>query len=201
MLEQGEPVSRVSNRVLTVPNALSALRLVGIPIFVWLALSGRQGWAFLVLAVSAVTDYLDGYVARRFDMMSRLGQLLDPIADRLYILATLFVLAVQEIVPLAVVVLLVAREAFLAGLMLRLRLAGQVGLPVHDVGKAATFNLLYAFPILLLSHPSSPVADVARPLGWAFAGWGILLYWVAAVLYGVQATRVLRVRSIPRVVS
>src|SRR5262249_9513153 len=137
---------------LTIPNVLSVLRLLGVPLFLWAILSERDGLALLVLALSGVTDYLDGKIARRFNMESRLGQFLDPIADRLYILTTLLGLLWRDIIPLWFVVALVAREVVMALMLLYLRTRGQLGLPVHYVGKAATFNLLYAFPLLLLAQ-------------------------------------------------
>lgn len=180
----------ISTRVVTIPNILSALRLLGVPVFLWLLMRGADGWALTVLALSAVTDYLDGKIARAFAMESRLGQLLDPIADRLYIGATLLGLAWRDIIPWWVVWVLLARELFLSLVMIALRRVGIIGLPVHFVGKAATFNLLYAFPILLLGE----TLPWLRPLGWAFAWWGIGLYWLAAVLYAAQAAPLLRAR-------
>ena len=185
----------VSDRVLTVPNVLSALRLVGVPVFLWLLFTHQDVWAFIVLALSGISDYLDGKIARRFHLVSRLGQLLDPIADRLYVLTTLIALALRDIIPLWLLVVLVARDLFMGVVMLLLKRVGQTGLPVHFVGKAATFNLLYAFPILLLSTVEGSVGDIARPVGWAVAWWGVTLYWLAAVLYAIQATSVIRARS------
>ena len=180
-----------SDRVLTLPNALSALRLVGVPVFLWLILAGQDGWALAVLALSGVTDYLDGKIARRFGLTSRLGQLLDPIADRLYILSTLLGLAWREVIPWWLVAVLLAREAFLGVVLLVLRRNGHGPLPVHFMGKAATFNLLYAFPLLLLGQGDGTVHTVARSVGWAFAWWGTGLYWVSAVLYVVHARQVI----------
>jgi len=181
-----------TDRVLTVPNALSALRLLGVPLFLWLILSGDDGWALVVLALSGVSDYLDGKIARRFHLVSRVGQLLDPIADRLYIVATLLGMAWRDIIPWWIVAVLLLREVFMAGLLLALQRVGQIGLPVHFVGKAATLNLLYAFPIILLGQTPGLVGAWALPIGWAFAWWGIVLYWVAAALYAVQAAPLLR---------
>lgn len=183
---------QVSDRILTIPNALSALRLVGVPVFVWLLLAEQDVWAVVVLALSGITDYLDGKIARRFNLVSRLGQLLDPLADRLYILSTLLALAIREVIPWWLVIALVGRDVLLGIVIVALKAVGQTGLPVHFVGKAATFNLLYAFPILLLAQVDGPVGDIARPLGWAFAWWGVALYWLAAVLYAVQAADVFR---------
>ncbi|EWT00090.1 CDP-diacylglycerol--glycerol-3-phosphate 3-phosphatidyltransferase [Intrasporangium oryzae NRRL B-24470] len=181
----------VSQRFLTLPNVLSMLRLVGVPVFLWAIVTERDGLALVVLMLSGVTDYADGKIARKFNMESRLGQLLDPVADRLYILTTLIGLTWRDIIPVWLVVVLVTREIVMTIMLLVLRRRGQVGLPVHFVGKAATFNLLYAFPLLLLADRSDWLGAVAQPVGWAFAWWGIVLYWLAAVLYAVQARSVL----------
>ncbi len=174
---------RVGDEVLTLPNALSALRLVLVPVFFWLILSRHDGWAIVVLVISGATDYLDGVLARRWGQITRLGQLLDPAADRLYILATVLGLAVREIIPWWLVALLVARDVLMAATIPVLAGIGYGPLPVHLLGKAATFNLLYAFPILLLAEASPAAAVVARPVGWAFAWWGVAMYWWAGWLY------------------
>lgn len=184
-----------SDRVLTVPNILSALRLLGVPVFLWLILVPQaDGWAILLLMVSGFTDWLDGYLARKWHQITRLGQLLDPIADRLYILATLVGLLIRGIVPWWFVAILVARDVLMSVVLALLKRKGIVGLPVHFLGKAATFNLLYAFPLLLIGDGSGWWAEPARVLGWAFAVWGTALYWWAAALYIGQARRILAAR-------
>ena len=173
-----------TDRVLTVPNALSALRLLGVPVFLWLILVPKaDGAAVLLLMVSGFTDYLDGMIARRWHQISKVGQLLDPLADRLYIFATLLGLGLRGIVPWWLVGLLVGRDLLLAATLPLLRRLGRGPLEVHYLGKAATFNLLYAFPLLLLGDSPGTPATVARVLGWAFAIWGTGLYWWAGVLY------------------
>ncbi|HEX6232033.1 MAG TPA: CDP-alcohol phosphatidyltransferase family protein [Jiangellaceae bacterium] len=189
--------SRVqTDRILTVPNVLSVIRLLGVPLFLWLVLVREaDGWAVLVLAVSGVTDYLDGKLARRWNQVSRVGQLLDPLADRLYILSTIVALTLREIIPVWFAVLLIARDVFLLLLVPVLRRRGLTALPVHFLGKAATFCLLYALPLLLLGDGDSTVALLARVFGWAFGFWGLVLYWWAGVLYAVQARRLLKSMS------
>jgi cardiolipin synthase len=182
----------VSDRVLTLPNLLSSLRLVGVPIFLWAILSGHDAIALVTLMLSGISDYLDGKIARRFGLVSRIGQLLDPLADRLYIATTLLGMAWRDIIPWWLVAALVGREVLLAAVLLWIKRYGQTGLPVHFVGKAATFNLLYAFPLLLLGQGTSTFARWALPVGWGFAWWGTVLYWVAGVMYVVQARQVAR---------
>jgi cardiolipin synthase len=196
-LAAGREDEAVSNRVLTIPNALSSLRLLGVPLFLWAILAGHDVIALVTLMASGVSDYLDGKIARRYGLVSRVGELLDPLADRLYIATTLFGLAWRDIIPWWLVGLLVGREVLLALVLLWVKRFGhQTGLPVHFVGKAATFNLLYAFPLLLLGQGTSAFAQWAEPIGWAFAWWGTALYWVAGAMYIVQARQVVAARSV-----
>jgi len=186
-----------TDRILTIPNILSFARLLGVPVFLWLILVPQaDGWAFVLLAISAVTDWLDGKIARATGQISRLGQLLDPLADRAYIAAALLGLAIRGIIPWWLVVVLLARDLVLAVVLVLLKRRGITGLPVHFLGKAATFCLLYALPILLLGAAATgealTFADAARVLGWAFAIWGTALYWWAGLLYLEQARRILR---------
>lgn len=182
----GSGQSTVSNQVFTLPNALSALRLIGVPVFLWAILTRRDGLALSLLTASGITDYLDGKIARHYGLESRIGQLLDPVADRLYIVSTLLGLAWRDIIPWWLVAVLFAREIFMGVVVIVAQRHGWTGLPVHFVGKAATFNLLYAFPLLLLADGTGTFAQVASPIGWAFAWWGTILYWVAGILYAVQ---------------
>ena len=178
--------------VWTVPNVLSVLRLLGVPLFLWLVLGPKDDeLALAVLVLSGVTDYLDGWLARRLDQTSRLGEILDPVADRLYILAVVIGLGWREIIPWWMVLILPARDAFLWCLVPFLRTRGYSALPVHFLGKAATFNLLYAFPLLLLGDGDGVASLLAEVFGWAFAIWGIGLYWWAGLLYAWQVRKLL----------
>lgn len=181
-----------SDRVLTVPNMLSLLRLLGVPLFLWLVLSEHDGPAVLVLMVSGVTDYLDGRIAREFGQMSRLGALLDPAVDRLYILATLVGLTLRDVVPLWLTVALVGRDLVLATTLPLLRRHGYGPLPVHFLGKAATFTLLAGFPLVLLGSWDGALGATAHAFGWAFVIWGTALYGWAGLLYLVQVRDLVR---------
>ena len=179
-------------RILTVPNAISVARLAGVPVFLWLVLGPQaDGWAVGLLIAAGLSDWLDGVIARAWDQQSRLGQVLDPAADRLYIAATLIGLAIRGIIPWWLVALLAARELLLAVALLVLRRYRYGPLQVSLVGKAATLCLLYAFPLLFLGAHAGTPALVARVIGWAFAIWGTALYWWAAVLYLVQMRRLI----------
>nr|WP_240157268.1 CDP-alcohol phosphatidyltransferase family protein [Pseudonocardia broussonetiae] len=191
-----------TDRVLTVPNLLSLLRLAGVPLFLWLLLSPGadgtpgwgDGWAVLVLAVGGFTDWLDGKLARLLGQYSRLGALLDPAVDRLYILAALVGLGARGIVPWWFVGLLVARDLVLAVCVLVLRGRGYGPFVVTYLGKAATFLLLYAFPLLLLGQTDGALGAVALPLGLAFTVWGTALYLWSGALYLAQFVLALRTR-------
>lgn len=187
---QDQPTEPV--RVLTIPNMLSIVRLCLLPVFLWLILVVEaDGLAVAVLMFMGISDYLDGYLARRLNQASRLGEILDPVADRLYILAAVIGLGLREIVPLWFVLILPARDLFLWGLVPLLRTRGYSALPVHFLGKAATAALLYAFPLLLLGNGESSLEVGARVLGWAFAIWGVGMYWWAGVLYAWQVRTLL----------
>lgn len=180
-------------RVWTVPNLISLFRLAGVPLFLWLVLGPEaDALALVVLMVAGVTDWLDGWLARKLDQRSALGEILDPVADRLYILAVVVGLLLRDIIPWWVAIILPLRDLLLWGLVPFLRTRGYSSLPVHFLGKAATFNLLYAFPLLLLGEGDGVVAMLARVFGWAFAWWGIGLYWWAGVLYARQVRTLLK---------
>lgn len=188
----------LGDRVLTLPNALSVLRLLGVPLFLYLLLGPHaDGWAVVVLMVAGVSDWADGKLARRLNQSSKLGALLDPAADRLYIIATLIAFVLRDVVPLWIVATLVAREVVLGILLLVLRSQGWPPLQVHYLGKAATFILLYAFPLLLLAAGSGWLAAVVAPIAYALTLWGTALYLLSAVLYVVQAVSLLRRSGAP----
>jgi len=190
-----EPQMASMDRIATVPNALSAVRLLGVPLFLyWVLWTHQDGRAILLLMAAGATDYFDGKIARSFGQSSRLGQLLDPAADRLYILATLLALVARSGLPLWWALALIGRDLVLAATLPVLKRHGHGPLPVHFLGKAATFNLLYAFPMLLAALPDRDdlLSTVFRPLGWAFTAWGSVLYLLAGVLYVVQVVQLVR---------
>ncbi|MEN9736803.1 MAG: hypothetical protein RJA26_36 [Actinomycetota bacterium] len=182
----------------TVPNLLSFLRLALIPVFLWLILRHQGGWAIGLLAFSGLTDYLDGYIARKYNQVTRLGKLIDPAADRLYIFTTLIGLVVTGVIPGWLASIIIARDVMLLIVYPILATHGYGPLPVHYLGKAGTFALLYAFPLLLLANVFESANFVILPIAWAFALWGAGLYWWAGFVYvkqvrdlvsGVRASR------------
>lgn len=188
-----------TDRVWTVPNALSLLRLLAIPVFVWLALGPQEDLAAaLVLVLIGFTDYLDGMLARRWNQITRVGQLLDPIADRLATLAVLVVFLVRGVVPWWFVLILILRDVTLAVEMSRLRSRGITGLPVNFVGKAATATLMSSFPLLLWGvGAESGLQLLARAVGWSLALWGAGLYLYSAWLYLRQGREVVAQLTVP----
>ena len=182
-------------QIFTIPNAISVARLAGVPVFLWLVIGVRTAtgdwWAVGLLIASAASDWLDGKIARALHQETRLGQLLDPAADRLYIVATVVALAVRAIIPWWLVALLAAREVVMAGVLWMLRRRGWGALQVSFVGKTATLCLLYAFPLLFLGSHVASYAETAKVAGWTMAIWGSALYWCAALLYIVQANRLM----------
>jgi cardiolipin synthase (CMP-forming) len=190
-----EAQPEVRQRVMTIPNVISFTRLAGVPVFLWLVLGVRtqagDWWALGLLAAAGLSDWLDGKIARAMHQQSRIGELLDPAADRLYIVCTVVALAIRAIIGWWLVAVLAARELMLGVVLLALRRRGYGPLRVSFVGKAATLSLLYAFPLLFLGSHQTSYAVIARVFGWAFALWGTALYWWAAALYATQARRLL----------
>ncbi len=182
-----------ADRVLTIPNVLSVLRLLGVPVFLWLLLGPEADLAALiVLMVAGLSDYFDGKIARWLGQTSKLGVLLDPAADRLYILATLVAFVARDIIPWWLAALIVGRDLVLVPTLPLLRRHGYGPLQVSYLGKAATLNLLYAFPLLLIAANDWAVSDAARPIAWAFVVWGTALYLYSGGLYLTQVVQLVR---------
>ena len=180
----GKLEAELSNRIWTVPNILSFIRLLGIPLFLWLVLVEQADvWAFVVLVVASASDWLDGALARALNQTSKLGALLDPLADRLYIAATIIGLALRGIIPWWLVLALALRDVMLLLLLPALRRRGMLALPVTLLGKAATFCLLWGFPALLLGSVGGAIGTFGLICGWAFSLWGTALYWWAGLDY------------------
>lgn len=184
-----------SDRILTVPNLLSFLRLALVPVFLILLVEGEDLIALAVLALSGFTDFLDGYIARRFNQVSKLGQMLDPAADRLYILAALLGLAWRDLIPVWLVIVIVARDVMLVVLAALLARVGHSAFRVNWVGKWATACLFVGLPLLMLAAALPDSAGYTQPFGMIFSIVGAVLYWWAGVLYLIQTVRVSRNRE------
>lgn len=181
----------LSQELRSVPNLLSLLRLLLVPVFLWLLLTNHLVWALVVLAVAGASDWLDGVIARKFNQITELGKVLDPAADRLYIFATLIGLTINGNIPLWLAVVIIARDVMLLLVYPMLASHGYGPLPVHFIGKAGTFALLYALPLLLMADIWPEANFVVLPLAWAFAYWGIAMYWIAGFIYVKQVKKLL----------
>ncbi|MFT4396982.1 CDP-alcohol phosphatidyltransferase family protein [Gordonia lacunae] len=193
MTEPEAATTPAPGRIVTVPNALSVLRLALIPVFVWLLLVEKaDGWAFAVLMFSGFSDWADGKIARLLDQSSRIGALLDPAADRLYIVIIPIAFGIREFLPWWLIGVIIARDVLLFASAPLLRSRGVLALPVLYIGKAGTFALMSAFPWLLAGQLDSIVGTIAYPIGWAFMIWGVGLYLWSFVLYWYQTILVVR---------
>ncbi len=174
----------VSTAILTVPNVISFARLLCMPIFLYLLFgrNNRAGAAYL-LAVLGATDFVDGYVARRFGQVSELGKLLDPTADRLLLIVGITAIAFDHAAPAWVIALAVAREGAVAIAALVIAAAGARRMDVRWVGKAGTFGLLICFPLFLVAKADVTWADQAEVAAWIATIPGLVFGYIAAALY------------------
>jgi len=190
----------MQGRVLTIPNVLSVIRLILVPVFLYLLLARHAyGPSVAILMFGGVSDWADGKIARLVaNQSSRLGELLDPLVDRVYMVTVPVGLALAGVVPWWVVAILLGRDAVLAATLPVLRSRGITALPVSYVGKAATFSLMVGFPLVLLGQWDALWSKVIGACGWGFVIWGIGMYLWAAVLYLIQVRLV--VRRLPKVI-
>lgn len=191
-MTSGKKTGFLNGEVLNVPNLLSFLRIALVPVFLWLLLEEMFVTAITVLAVAGLTDFLDGYLARKLDQTTKLGKMLDPVADRLYIFATLLALSATGYVPWWLSGLVILRDLLMLISLPVLASVGHRSLPVHYLGKASTFALLYAFPLLLMGKIFTEAAFIITPLAWAFALWGVALYWWSGFVYLWQLILLIR---------
>jgi CDP-diacylglycerol--glycerol-3-phosphate 3-phosphatidyltransferase len=181
------------DRVFTVPNLLSVVRLALIPVFIYaLLVAHADGWAVAILMFSGASDWADGKIARTLNQSSRLGVLLDPAVDRLYMVTVPVVMALSGIVPWWFVGTLLVRDGLLAATLPLLRSRGLSALPVTYIGKAATFALMSGFPLVLLGTWDALWSRVIGACGWGFLIWGLYAYLWSFALYAVQMVLVLR---------
>ena len=191
-MTSGKTAGFLNGEVLNVPNVLSFLRIALVPVFLWLLLEELFLAAIVVLAVAGLTDFLDGYLARKLNQTTKLGKMLDPVADRLYIFATLLALSATGYVPWWLAGLVILRDVLMLVSLPVLASVGYRSLPVHYLGKASTFALLYSFPLLLMGKIFTEAAFVITPIAWAFALWGVALYWWSGFVYLWQLVLLIR---------
>jgi len=179
----------------TVSNAITLARLLCVPLFLWLLLGADEPvWAGILLAVLGATDWVDGYIARHFDQGSEIGKVLDPVADRVMLIVAAFALIVDGAVPVWVGVLVLAREAIVAGATLALAAAGARRIDVQWVGKAGTLAVMFALPLFLLLDALGPswIRDLVWVATWSFTIGGLALSYYAAAKYVPIAARARR---------
>jgi cardiolipin synthase len=174
-----------------IPNSISFFRLLLIPVFVWLSLTDNLVLACATIFIASFTDWLDGFAARKLNQFTRLGQLLDPISDRLYILALLFVIYNLSLAPSIILFFILSREFILTVLMIYLKTRGITGLPVHYLGKMGAFCLLIGLPGLIFAKAFPETDFIWLTIGWSFLLWGLFLYAFSAYKYFEHAKVVL----------
>jgi cardiolipin synthase len=188
----GAKTGFLNGEVVNVPNLLSFLRILLVPVFLWLLLDELFLAAIAVLAFAGLTDFLDGFLARKLNQTTKLGKMLDPVADRLYIFATLLALSATGYVPWWLAGLVILRDVLMLVSLPVLASVGYRSLPVHYLGKASTFALLYSFPLLLMGKIFTEAAFIITPIAWAFALWGVALYWWSGFVYLWQLVLLMR---------
>jgi len=167
-------------RIVTVPNLISVGRLLCVPLFCWLLFSHHLVAAFVLLAALGATDWVDGWIARHYDQSSALGKVLDPVADRVLLLAAAAALLVEGALPVWFAVLVLVREGIVAGATLALAAAGARRIDVQWSGKAGTLAVMFALPGFVLLEALHPGAgrDLVAVATWSFAIGGLVLgYW------------------------
>jgi cardiolipin synthase len=181
-----------SNRILTLPNILSFLRLLTVPIFLWLFISGREEAAVILYGAGAWSDFFDGWLARKTNSVSELGKLLDPLADRIFIIALAVALVARDVLPLWLALAIMVRDALLLSAFPLLERRKIERVRVNFTGKSATAALLFGLTWLAWSETSFPLAAAGKWLGMSFTIFGAILYWVAAAMYAREAFGKLR---------
>ena len=180
------------DRIWTVPNAISFVRLGLVPVFYWLLVTGQDSAALGILIAATASDFIDGYIARRFNQVTRLGALLDPASDRLFIAACVIGLTVREMIPLPLLIAVLARDILLLVIVLVRRIRIRDFPRVNLLGKTATFVLFVAFPVIVMSHVVPSAAIAFAVIGWVLGASGAVLYWLAGFTYIAQLVRVPR---------
>jgi cardiolipin synthase len=171
------------DRIWTVPNAISFIRLVMVPVFLWLLVTGNDTTALIVLIIATTSDFVDGMIARNFNQVTRLGMYLDPLSDRLFIAASVIGLAIRGLIPAPLLAVVLARDLVLLSVVLYRRLRIADFPRVTFVGKTATFILFIAFPVVVLGTVWTDAPVPLEFIGWLLGGVGAGVYWVAGFGY------------------
>lgn len=194
-------IEQVSSRIWTIPNAISALRLALVPVFAVLVFTHHDVWALVVVTISSISDWADGFIARKLNQVTKLGQALDPIADRCFIFVTILALTVRDVLPIGILIIVVARDLIMLVLVSMIARKGHKPMAVTLVGKAATLCLFVAFPLFIfagIAEVSGVLETVARSAAWVFAVLGAVLYWASAVQYLIRGRALLATSPAPQ---
>jgi cardiolipin synthase (CMP-forming) len=171
------------DRIWTIPNAISLIRLVMVPIFLWLLVTGNDVSALVVLIIATTSDFVDGMIARKFNQVTRLGMYLDPLSDRLFIAASVIGLAARGLIPMPLLAIVLARDIMLLAVVLYRRLRISDFPRVTFVGKTGTFVLFIAFPVVVLGTVWTDAPVPLEMIGWLLGAVGAGIYWVAGFGY------------------
>ncbi len=199
--DRGSPITEATvtevdeaglDRIVTAPNAITLVRLACIPLFLWLLFgAGRQTDAAVLLAVLGATDWVDGFVARRYGQVSTFGKILDPVADRVLVVTAVIAITVYGAVPVWFGAATLAREVVVSAAVLLLASLGAARIDVLWIGKAGTFALMFAYPTFLLGDGTAGWQNPIRTIAWVTGIIGLVLAWMAAASHVPVARRAL----------
>lgn len=185
---------KASERVWTIPNILSFIRLLTVPVFLWLFVTGHENQGVILYGIAAWTDFFDGYIARRTNSVTELGKLLDPVSDRIFIVALCAMLIARNVLPWLLGAAIVIRDVAILSVFPALERRRVERIRVNRVGKTATAALLFGLTWLAVSVTDFAYARYGDEIGIAFTSFGAALYWIAGIMYAREAFQ--RVRSL-----
>ena len=177
--------------IFNIPNSITLIRIAVTPIILFLTFNNQLVIVCILIFISSFSDWLDGYIARRFNQFSRLGELLDPISDRIYILTLLFIVYYINALNILIIGIIILRELFMTILIAYLKTKNITGLPVHYLGKMGAFNLLIGIPGLIFAKAFPSHEFIWLTIGWSFLLWGVFLYFFSTIKYVSQARSIL----------
>ena len=178
--------------IFNIPNSITLIRIAVTPIILFLTFNNQLVIVCILIFISSFSDWLDGYIARRFNQFSRLGELLDPISDRIYILTLLFIVYYINALNILIIGIIILRELFMTILIAYLKTKNITGLPVHYLGKMGAFNLLIGIPGLIFAKAFPSQEFIWLTIGWSFLLWGVFLYLFSTIKYVSQARSILK---------
>ncbi len=192
MSSAADEVVKDPRRILSLPNVISFIRLATVPVFIWLFVNDQRNAAVILYAVGATTDFLDGYLARRLNSVTELGKLLDPLADRVFIIALAVALVATDALSIWLALAIVGRDLLLLAAFPFVDKRGISRIPVSFAGKTATAALLFGLTVIAYAATTFPAFDLLDEVGLGFVVFGAVLYWITAVQYAREALGRLR---------